>query len=366
MKNIAFYWGNIPNPLFGGIDRVTCVWAKAFTAKGYNVFLIYTGGEERALPSMFIKKFKWESPERDYESLRSFFVANNIELCINQRAYDHNIIKQLKKATLLNNCRIISVLHNKPGFEFYCRPGVWGLKKQLWCLVNKKNIYRHYNELVQYSDKVVVLSESYIKLFIDIYKISEHSKLISIPNPLSFDIEQIDYLEKKNILLVVARLDEQQKRISLILRAWKRICEKNEWKLIIVGDGPNRLEYETYVKTREIKNVIFTGSQDPKSFYRISKIFLMTSSYEGWGLTILEAMQFGVVPIVMDSCSVFHDIIVPGNNGLLIENNNLEKYTKGIEYLIKNESLLEKMSGNAIRSSKKYTPEMLLNKWLEL
>lgn len=197
MKNIAFYWGNIPEPLLGGIDRVTCVWAQAFARNNYNVFLIYSGGEERDLPAMFIKKFKWVSPNKNFKDLEAFINENNIELCINQRAYDFNIIQQLKQATLANSCKIYSVFHSKPGFEFYCKPGFSGFKKKLWCILNRKKIVAHYNELVKYSDKIVVLSKSYVNLFIDCYHISASDKLIAIPNPLSFDMERIDFSKKE-------------------------------------------------------------------------------------------------------------------------------------------------------------------------
>lgn len=44
MKNIAFYWGNIPYAQFGGIDRVTIVLAEVFQKMGMNIYCIYSGG----------------------------------------------------------------------------------------------------------------------------------------------------------------------------------------------------------------------------------------------------------------------------------------------------------------------------------
>lgn len=73
MKNIVFYWGNIPEPQFGGIDRVTCIWANLFKKKGYSVYIVYSGGEERPIPSCFVGKFKWKNPELCYNELKCFF-----------------------------------------------------------------------------------------------------------------------------------------------------------------------------------------------------------------------------------------------------------------------------------------------------
>lgn len=206
MKSIAFYWGNIPNPLFGGIDRVTCVWAMAFAKKQYKVFLIYTGGEERPLPSCFIDKFKWEDPTHEYFSLKEFLYENKIKIIINQRSYDKNIITQVYYAAIENKCKVFSVFHSMPGFEFYYKKGMSGLKKKIWIKFNSPVICRHYQELVKYSDKVIVLSSLYINLFIKKYKISNPRNIISIPNPLTISPDESEKLEKENIILVVSRL----------------------------------------------------------------------------------------------------------------------------------------------------------------
>lgn len=164
-------------------------------------------------------------------------------------------------------------------------------------------------------------------------------------------------------MLVVSRLSEQEKRISLVLKAWEKFRKKKNWELIIVGDGPNKIDYENYVKKKDLKNVIFTGRMDPKPFYREAKIFLMTSSYEGWGLTILEAMQFGVVPVVMNSCSVFHDMIVNGYNGLLLENNDLDVYINNLEELVLSNEKLQMLSINALKTASCFNSDKLLSKW---
>lgn len=48
MKNIAFYWGNIPYAQFRGIDRVTIVLAEVFQKMGMNIYCIYSGGGRKA------------------------------------------------------------------------------------------------------------------------------------------------------------------------------------------------------------------------------------------------------------------------------------------------------------------------------
>lgn len=149
-----------------------------------------------------------------------------------------------------------------PGFEFYKKLGFRDLKKILWNTLNRKKICRHYQDVITYSDKIILLSPSYISLFMKVYGINQSlkNKLISIPNPCSFDIETLAPEQKENIVLVVSRLEEQQKRISLILKIWERMENANKWSLIIVGDGKDRINYETYIKKRNIQGVYFFGA----------------------------------------------------------------------------------------------------------
>lgn len=360
---IAFYWGNIPEPTLGGIDRVTIAWASVFMKHGYNVYLIYSGGEKRELPLCFVDSYFWH-PSVD-KGLESYLKKHNIQICINQRTYDRGIIRVLHTATVNAGCKLYSVFHKTPGSDFYCRRGLIGIRKRVWNILNKKRICDHYKEIVDFSDKVVLLSKFYITLFKKEYNIQETDKLSAIPNPLMFSSETIDRGNKENIILVVSRLEEQQKRISLVLKIFKYLKKKG-WRLIIVGDGPDKDKYINYVKKYGIKNVSFVGTTDPKPYYRKAKIFLMTSAYEGWPLTIIEAMQFGVVPVVFDSCLAFHEIFTGKMKDLVIENNNIEKYIEKIEELISSEKILEDYATKALFQINQFKPDFLFKRWFEL
>ena len=61
------------------------------------------------------------------------------------------------------------------------------------------------------------------------------------------------------------------------------------------------------------------GKQSPQSYYLNSSIFLMTSDYEGWGMTITEAQQFGCIPIVLNTFASLQDLIANGENGFIVD-----------------------------------------------
>ena len=75
-----------------------------------------------------------------------------------------------------------------------------------------------------------------------------------------------------------------------------------------------------------LKRVRFEGRQNPKRYYEEASIFMLTSSFEGWGLTLTEAQQFGCVPLAFYSYASLPDIITDGKNGFMIPYPALEVY----------------------------------------
>ena len=223
-----------------------------------------------------------------------------------------------------------------------------------------------------YSDKVVLLSDKFRKVFMQYANIEDPQKIISIHNALSFNVffDMNEYSTKKKEVLIVSRLDETQKRISLALRIWKFIEQQpmlNDWNLIIVGHGEEyESEYKKFVKRNNLKRISFEGRQNPEFYYKRASIFLMTSLYEGWGLTLTEAQQYGVVPIAFNSYASLTDIIIDGENGFIIPNNDLQTYVNKLIDLMQNEKNRKYMAGKAIESSKRFCLDKICADWITL
>ena len=199
-------------------------------------------------------------------------------------------------------------------------------------------------------------------------KRNEYSRLVAINNPLTFDdISNTDVIyEKKKIVLVCARMSEYHKRISIILKAWKMLQKSDvahNWTLILLGDGPDLERYKKYVIANNIQNIKFEGQQSPELYYRAASIMLLTSSAEGWGLTITESLQRGVVPIVMNSSPVFEDMIQDGINGFLTPNNNIRMFKNKIMKLMTDAVVLRNMQFAALASAEAFSLEKTMAKW---
>lgn len=388
--NILFCNSSNVSEIKGGTERITARISKGLTDSGHHCFLAYKVEIEDTLP---LSKFD-DSINVRKASLENFILRHQIDVIIIQKmTRDVRLFYNIRKKNHLNY-KIYSVLHFNPGYE---EIGVtWKaaknlLKKESYTIKDKlKNYIRIisfplykiyypkrnkelYQTVYKYSDRVVLLSEAFIIEYFNYADLNDKSKFVVIPNALSYNeflpIEKIKL--KKPQILVVSRLAETQKRISLAIKVWAEINHNdnlnlNLWTLKIVGAGPDEDYYKNLVKELGLKNVEFYGRQQPKIYYEESSIFLMTSSYEGWGLTLTEAQQFGCVPIVFDSFSSLKDIITDEVNGFIIPNNDIETYTKKLMELMTNQTLRQYMAKNAIEQSKRYKLDKVISAWENL
>ena len=157
-----------------------------------------------------------------------------------------------------------------------------------------------------------------------------------------------------------------EKGVDRMLYMWSGISKrmKENWHFFIVGDGPERVRLERLSKILNLRNIHFEGYQDPKPYYIRAKIFIMMSKYEGWPLTLCEAMTQGVVPVVLNTFSAAKDIIENAYNGFLAP----DEYSCGniLLYLMNSPQKLMDMSNNAIEKSIRYNINTIILQWENL
>ncbi len=150
---------------------------------------------------------------------------------------------------------------------------------------------------------------------------------------------------------VVSRL-EQIKGMDLVVPAFVRAAETNpRLRLLIVGDGSQRALMERQVAEAGIcDRVEFTGRQPQsqlQSQYDRIDILLMPSRSEGFGLTAIEGMARGCVPVVADTGGLPE--VVTTESGLLHRPEDIVDLSSKISRLSADTSLLAALSGGAIR-----------------
>ena len=92
----------------------------------------------------------------------------------------------------------------------------------------------------------------------------------------------------------------------------------------------------------------------------------MTSSAEGWGMVLIEAMQYGCVPIAYNSYTSLADIVQNGVNGFAIPAFNKKCYVEKLEFLMNNNAVRDEMAKKGYESIKKFNQKDTSYKWIEL
>lgn len=223
---------------------------------------------------------------------------------------------------------------------------------------------RMYRNLYLHSDKVVLLSNEFMKSYIKLSGVKEASKLTAINNMLSFPYEKRNYPKKKQILWC-GRLLFSVKRPDRILWVWKKLQDKlPDWNLVIVGDGPFNEQMRQLSERLSLGRIEFTGFKDPVPYYKESSIFCMTSNHEGFPMVLTEAMQYGCVPVAFDSFESIHEIIEDGKNGFLVKPFDMDKYADKVLRLADNFKVDYVM--NVMNSMERLMPENVVKLWIRL
>ena len=387
--NILFYTDYEVSPQKAGTERVTSVIASELS-NNYSMrcFLCY----RYSIAPEFIRlpfKYLQVEPENFKEKITSFITENQIDIIINQSAfYLSSLFREIVNA-VRPQCKIIFCHHFAPGNEtgIFSFSGILQeikLKKKLlrnslnlifYPIVKRRITHRlqlNYGKTYRYSDYVVLLSRKFMKEFMKWGKIADTSKFHEIHNPLSFSIFfdiRGGYEQKKKTVLIVARMSEKQKKISLALKIWRELekdSRLSDWQLKIVGLGNDLDRYRRFVARNRLKQVSFEGLQIPEPYYTEASLFMMTSPQEGWGLTLTEAQQMGCVPLAFDSYASLSDIITDGENGYIVPYGDLRQYADKMKELMLDADRRRKMATNAIESSKRFERPIIMEQWKSL
>lgn len=380
----------------GGVNRITHTLSRKFMSiPGWKCYLAYLN-ESKVLPVSEFDGKLHVSGDGITKKIKNFIENQRITKIIVILTVKKNIYFSLPILYTLKseipNLQIIFCYHIYPGFELFGIPPCIGIHHLLHqpnrintlkliiqyitdktplSKLSKAYIKHKYRFIYDRCDQLVLLSSHYISGYVKLANIKGTNRILSIPNPLPLtEILPVEQLNKKQKeVLIVARLAELQKRLSLALQIWKLIEEDplyNDWKLVILGNGIDEQYYKTLAHKLGLKNISFEGRKEPMDYYRRASIFMMTSLYEGWPLTLLEAQQMGVVPIAFNTFGALREIIQDKYNGVLIPYRNINEYAIQIKKLMIDNHLRKGMALNALESCKRFSIEHIFQEWHRL
>lgn len=223
---------------------------------------------------------------------------------------------------------------------------------------------RDFSQLIRNYDCIVTLSPSAIREFRELCP--RQACLTAIANCTHYP-QQTEIPRKKQQLLFVGRMENQSKGVDRLIRIWARIEEDfPEWELHLLGDGPDLVPNMDLAEHLGLTRCRFHGCFDPESFYRESSVICLTSTYEGFGMVLLEGMQYGCVPIAFDSYPAVHDLIEHRSNGLLVPAFDEKAYARSLSSLLRQPILLQQLSSATQLKASRFSPEHIGNQWQQL
>lgn len=362
-------------PGYGGIETVTNTITTALIEQGIECSIIaYTYQEcpTQVNPKIQIIHFPSEKYycKKNLNFLRDLIKQNNYNRIIYQDSYapsEKLIIKICDEFKI----PLYVFEHNSPfirlGFGSH-ENSINLILRSLFKPYIRLREYNRRNRLLNACSRYVLLSKSFIPEFCNLAKIDQnHPKLYIINNPLPLqNIIKQEY-HKEKIILFVGRMVEG-KGIFKMADIWQILSKYlPEWKMIYVGDGPDKSKLQQICHAKNIPNIFFTGFDDPWPYYAKSSIFLMASNKEGWGMTLVEAMSCGCVPIAEKSYSSISDIIDTNINGILLNvNTSVSHWAKVILNIIQDKERYKSLSEQAIVKSILFSIDKIIHRWLDL
>ena len=214
---------------------------------------------------------------------------------------------------------------------------------------------------LQRLDRFVVLTEKDKEAWVEL------NNVCVIPNPLSFTSTRHSDLSEKRIIAVGRYCHE--KGYDLLLKAWGIVQNRTtDWRLEIFGEG-DRTQYEEMVDTLNLDRhrCILNGrSSKIQDEFLNSSLSVCSSKFEGFGLVITEAMACGLPVVSFDCPWGPRAIISDGEDGILVENGNVDKLAETIVLMIQNPERRKAMADKAIENVQRFRIDQIAGLWKSL
>ena len=377
--------------VIGGVEKVFSNMANEFIKRGYEVSVVFSDNKEGKpyfeldekvqcynLKHLVIDGEKYDIPDKKFplrskilrEIIRPFnknyaremkenflgnLIADNLKIVLDKEKPDLIISHRVLTTKYLmvdakTNIPVVSMFHDDP--EITLNTATDQVKEAI-----EKSAFSQV--LLPYGLKVLK-------------KYCPNANGIVIPNAINQFKSTINYNEKGNYKIIyISRISRNEKRQHLLIEAFKLLYNDfNNWSVEFWGpfddkkyaDELNNL-ISKYNMNDRVK--LCGATNNVEQVMRNADIFCFTSLYEGFPLSLGEAMSIGMPVVGIKECFAVNDLIKDGENGLLCYNNFIEIADK-LQILMTNRALREKLGKSAHAEMCKYSSEIIWDEWDKL
>ncbi len=356
VKHISFLCSRLDLP--GGIERAIVNTANLFAGKGHTVTLLVLDETDKSF-------YPIHSSVQVIRQSMSFGITKEGNIVSRKFKLLSDVLELRKLLKKLHTDLVIAT-----EYPFATAAVLSGAKKYAR-LVSWE--HHHFSELKKSSfwnrmfrltypklHGVICLNEEEKKLFEQV-----NSNPIVIPNFIERNTRSS--LSDK-LILTIARLTHV-KGIDLLLQAAAIVLKQHrDWKWKLIGEGEMKRETNDFIANQNLGQQLILQQpvdQNIMGEYREASFYVMTSRYECFPMTLLEAQSAGLPCISFDCDTGPRHIIDHNTNGILVKKEDATALATAITSLINNEEKKKLMGENAWQSVQQFNPEKIYEIWSE-
>lgn len=355
----------------GGQEIITVLKAKALANKGVDVWIACTEASDTTIIGNIphlrmvdlevrynenIKPFPWNCIIKTQKKIkhrkRLSLLLRDIspDIVVSTRTEEYRFLPYIK-----GDWKIVREFHCTREYRKKSSSSSFERVLAFWGDWRDSLLYQRY-------DRIIVLTEEERQKY---WK--KNSVVRVIPNPIRFISETRSSVENKRVISI-GRL-VSIKNFQSLIRAFKKVaCRFPDWRLDIIGQGPEKESLQQLINSEGLEGVVFLKgySDNIQNELIASSIFAFTSVSEAFGLVIIEAMSCGLPVVSYNSPFGTREIINDGINGFLVPLGDEEMLADRICLLMGDKELRKRIGIIAAETAKKYSMDKIVEMWLYL
>jgi glycosyltransferase involved in cell wall biosynthesis len=176
------------------------------------------------------------------------------------------------------------------------------------------------------------------------------------------------YQSERQLLLAVGRL-EAQKGFDWLIEAFSKLTDKHpDWDLVIIGEGSLRTTLDKQVRESGLeRRISFSGrAGNMAEWYESADLFVMSSRYEGFPMSLVEAMAHGLAAVSFDCDTGPRDIIRHELDGLLVPPGNVAELIVALDRLMSDDLTRQRFAERAAEVRERFSMKRIAGMWEKL
>ena len=352
----------LPSLAGGGAERVLLTLANGFSKKSNNVYLLLIDNQgvykDEVLENIQIINLESNRVLSSFFSIRQWIIEIEPDIIFSSIAHLNLLLLFIKKTIKKSKSKFIIRESNTLSKVN---------KKSIKIAIIKTLVKKFY----PVSDLIIVPSKGVAKDLINNFNIK--NKIEFMNNPIDYNwlksqskkpLEDPFLLQSsKNFIVGVGSLTKQ-KDFSTLIKAFLAVKKKKDFKLIILGEGPERSSLEQLIIRLGLENDVSMPGfvKNPFNYLKASSLFVLSSLFEGSPNVLIQALLLNI-PCVSTNCqSGPREILRDGKYGQLVEVGDHLEMSEAIINVLEKKREISSLK----RIRKEYDSDKIVDKYLQL